>query len=176
MSEAQDIKYAGFWVRFLASLVDTFVLALPIAVVVYFLSGGEWFDFAQYKQNLEAAMSGNSMALSNQPQTSMKWEVLFEVLVLFSAMLFWRKSKGATPGKHFVGIKVVDKDSFEIISTKESIIRGIGYFLTSILIFIAIPMMIIRKDRRTIHDLLASTAVIYENQKKDEGKEDESRD
>ena len=64
-----EVRYAGFWIRFIASLADTIFLALPIGIVIYFLSGGEWFDFTQYQQNIQAAMSGNAnKALSNMPK------------------------------------------------------------------------------------------------------------
>lgn len=174
MSEVKnDVRYAGFFIRLLASLIDTFVMTLPIAVVVYFLSDGAWFDFAQYQQNMQAALVGSTKALETQPQTSMSWEFLFEGLVLFTTIIFWRRWMGATPGKHFVGIKVVDKDSFEVVTTKESIIRIIGYFVTGFLFFIAIALMIFRKDKRTLHDMLANTAVIYDDKKDVEGKDDE---
>ena len=63
----KDIRYAGFWIRFIASFFDTLFLALPIAVLIYFISGGEWFDFTQYQQNMQAAMAGNAQqALQNQ--------------------------------------------------------------------------------------------------------------
>ena len=78
-----NIKYAGFWIRFMASFADTIFLALPLAVVIYFLSDGSWFDFAQYQQNIKVAMAGNAaLALTNAPQMSLKWELLFEISVL----------------------------------------------------------------------------------------------
>ena len=69
----QKIEYAGFWIRFLASFLDTLFLALPIAIVIYFLSDGDWFDFAQYWKNIQMAMSGNLHALDAQPKTSLTW-------------------------------------------------------------------------------------------------------
>ena len=78
-----EVRYAGFWIRFYASFLDTLFLALPVAIVIYFLSDGNWFDFSQYQQNIQMAMSGNVHALDTQPQTSIKWELLFEVLLTF---------------------------------------------------------------------------------------------
>ncbi len=88
-----EVKYAGFWIRFVASFLDTIFLALPIAVVIYFLSDGDWFDFSLYQQNVQMAMSGNSHALDAQPKTSMRWELLFEVSVLVVTMLFWKNTE-----------------------------------------------------------------------------------
>jgi uncharacterized RDD family membrane protein YckC len=157
-----EVKYAGFWVRFIASLVDTFVLALPIGIVVYFLSDGNWFDFSLYQQNLQMAMSGNPNALNMQPQTSMKWELLFEFLVLLVTVIFWEKFKGTTPGKRFINIKIVDAQTLKDIDNKQAITRSIGYIASSIILFGGFLMIAFRKDKKGLHDILAGTAVIYE--------------
>ena len=157
-----EVRYAGFWIRFVASLVDTFVLALPIGIVVYFLSDGNWFDFSLYQQNLQMAMSGNTNALNMQPQTSMKWELLFEFLVLLVTVIFWEKFKGTTPGKRFVNIKIVDAQTLKDIDNKQAITRSIGYIASSIIPFGGFLMIAFRKDKKGLHDILAGTAVIYE--------------
>lgn len=157
-----EIKYAGFWVRFVASFVDTLVLAVPVAIVIYFISDGNWFDFSQYQQTMQMAMNGNVNALKAQPQTSMKWEIFFEVSVLFITILFWRRWRGATPGKKFVHIKIVDFETFEDIDNKQAITRSIGYIISIMPLLFGFIMVAFREDKRALHDLLAGTAVIYD--------------
>jgi len=157
-----EVRYAGFWVRFVASFLDTLFLALPVAIVIYFLSDGNWFDFSLYQQNMQLAMSGNVNALNNQPQTSLKWELLFELAVLVITMLFWKRWRGATPGKKFVHIKIVDSKTFQDIDNKQAIIRSFGYIISIFTFLIGFIMVGIRKDKRGLHDLLAQTAVIYD--------------
>jgi len=159
-----EVRYAGFWIRFIASFLDTLFLAVPIAVVIYFLSDGNWFDFTQYQQNIQMAMSGNINALETQPQTSLKWELLFEISVLVITMIFWRRWRGATPGKKFVNIKIVDAKTFEDITNKQAITRSIGYIASTFTFLIGFIMVGIRKDKRGLHDLLGGTAVIYNEQ------------
>ena len=155
-------KYAGFWIRFIASFLDTLFLALPIAIIIYFLSDGNWFDFAQYQQNIQMAMSGNTHALDSQPQTSFMWELLFEFSTLVVTILFWNKWRGATPGKKFVHIKIVDAKSFEDINNKQAITRSLGYIPSTFLFMIGFIMVAFRADKRSLHDLIAGTSVIYE--------------
>lgn len=158
----KEIEYAGFWIRLLASFLDTLFLALPVAIVIYFLSDGNWFDFAHYQQNMQYAMSGNaSKALASQPQMSLKWELLFEVSVLVVTVLFWKKWRGATPGKRFYRIKIVDASSFEDINNKQAITRSFGYIVSIFFLLIGFIMVGFRKDKRGLHDLLAGTCVIY---------------
>lgn len=161
-----EIRYAGFWIRFLASFLDTLFLAFPLGIVIYFLSDGAWFDFAQYQQNIAYAMSGNATkALAAQPQTSFFWELLFEVSVLLATLLFWKKWRGATPGKRLVHIKIVDAKTLEDIDNKQAITRSLGYIISTLLFLVGFLMVAFRSDKRGLHDLLAQTVVIYEQEK-----------
>ncbi|MCK9455314.1 MAG: RDD family protein [Sulfurimonas sp.] len=158
-----EVRYAGFWVRFFASFFDTLFLALPLAVLIYFLSDGNWFDFSQFQQNMAYAMSGNAqMALENQPQKSLKWELLFEVSVLLITLLFWKRFQGATPGKKFLHIKIVDAKTFQNIDNKQAITRSFGYIASTLIFLIGFFMVAFREDKRALHDLLAGTVVIYD--------------
>lgn len=158
----KEVQYAGFWIRFLASLLDTIFLALPVGIIVYLLSDGNWFDFSQYQQNIQMAMSGNTHALDKQPQTSFTWELFFEVSVLLVTMLFWKRWRGATPGKKFVHIKIVDAKTLQDIDNKQAITRSLGYIVSTFAFLIGFIMVAMRKDKRGLHDLLAGTVVIYE--------------
>ena len=160
---SQEVRYAGFWIRFIASFFDTLFLALPIGILIYFLSGGHWFDFAQYQHNLQMAMSGNPHALDTQPKTSFTWELLFEISVFVVTILFWDKWRGATPGKKFVHIKIVDAKTHEDITNKQAITRSFAYIPSLFLFGIGFFMLAFRKDKRALHDLLANTAVVYDN-------------
>ena len=159
----QEVRYAGFWIRFIASFADTLFLALPLGVVIYFLSDGTWFDFSHYQQNLQYAMSGNATkALESQPQMSLRWELLFEVSVLLVTMIFWKKWRGATPGKKFVHIKIVDAKTFKDITNTQAITRSFGYIASTFAFLIGFIMVAFRKDKRGLHDLLAGTIVVYD--------------
>ncbi len=158
-----EVRYAGFWVRLIASLADTFFLAIPVAVLIYFISDGNWFDLSQFQQNISYAMSGNAQkALANQPQKSLQWEMLFEVSVLLITMLFWKKWRGATPGKRFVHVKIVDAKTFKDIDNTQALTRSFGYIVSTFTFLIGFFMVAFRKDKRGLHDLLAGTVVIYD--------------
>jgi len=156
-----EVKYAGFWVRLLASLADTFLIALPAAVLIYFLSNGSWFDYSQYLQNIHMAMNGNLHALDTQPTISFKWELFFEASVLIITLMFWKNNKGATPGKKLYKIKIVDAKTFQDIDNKQAITRSFGYIASTFSFLIGFFMVAFRGDKRGLHDLLAGTAVIY---------------
>jgi len=159
-----EVRYAGFGIRFIASFLDTLFLALPVGIVIYFLSGGNWFDFTQYQQNIQMAINGNPHALEHQPHTSLRWELLFEISVLIITVIFWDKWRGATPGKKFVHIKIVDAQTLQDINNKQAITRSLAYIPSALLFGIGFLMIAFRKDKRGLHDLLAQTAVIYDTE------------
>ena len=158
-------KHADFFIRLIASFFDTLFLAVPIGIIVYFVSGGEWFDFETYRHNMQLALAGDTRALSTQPQTNLRWELLFEFLVLVVTIVFWEKWGGTTPGKKMVGIKIVDAKNYKEISNKQAITRSLGYIPSTLLFGIGFLMVLFRKDKRALHDLMADTVVIYENSK-----------
>jgi len=157
-----EVRYAGFWIRFFASFLDTLFLALPVAILIYFLSDGNWFDFSQYQQNIKMAMSGNVNALNHLPKTDRTWEIINLIVTITVTMVFWRRFKGATPGKKFVHIKIVDAKTLENIDNKQAITRSLGYIVSTLALLIGFIMVAFRKDKRGLHDLLAGTVVIHE--------------
>ena len=161
--DTTEVRYAGFWIRFFASFLDTLFLALPLAILIYFISDGNWFDFSIYQQKMQYALGGNATkALSEQPNVSLKWELLFEFSVLIATIIFWRKWKGATPGKKFCNIKIVDANTLENVNNKQAITRSLGYIVSTMVLLIGFFMVAFRKDKRGLHDLLAGTVVIYD--------------
>ncbi|HIP14484.1 MAG TPA: RDD family protein [Sulfurimonas autotrophica] len=158
----EEVKYAGFWIRFFASFLDTLFVALPIGIVVYFVSDGNWFDFVQYQQNIQLAMSGNPHALDTQPQTSFTWELVFEFSVLLVTIIFWNRWQGATPGKKFFHVKIVDATTYKEITNKQAITRSLAYIPSLLFFGIGFFMVGLRKDKRGLHDFIAGTTVIYD--------------
>ncbi len=158
-----EIRYAGFWIRLVASFLDTLFLAVPIGILIYVLSGGEWFDFSQYQQNIQAAMSGNvNKALSDMPKMDRTWDIINLIILMTISIIFWRKYNGATPGKRFVKIKIVDAKTFNNIDNRQAITRIFGYIASVLTFFIGFLIIAFREDKRGLHDLLAGTVVIYD--------------
>ena len=78
-------------------------------------------------------------------------------------MMFWKRWRGATPGKKFVHIKIVDAKTFEDINNTQAITRSFGYLASTFAFLIGFLMVAFRKDKRGLHDLLAGTVVVYDN-------------
>ena len=161
-TKESKIKFAGFWVRFLATWIDMAIFVIPIGAVVYALSGGEMIDFSDYQQSLVYAQEGNTLAaLQHMPKANAQWEPIFELLVAIVTIVFWKQFAGATPGKKLLGIHVVDAKSLGEINNKQAIIRYISYIISTIPLGLGFFMVAFHKEKRALHDILADTVVIH---------------
>ncbi|MEH6565657.1 MAG: RDD family protein [Halopseudomonas sp.] len=136
--------YAGFWIRTLASLIDTLWMMLLLTPLLVYFYGWEYFDPYQ------------SPPIDGLVDVLLTW-VLPAVVVL----LFWRV-KQATPGKMLVHARVVDARSLQPPGSGQLIIRYLGYFLATIPLGLGLIWVAFDSRKQGWHDKLAGTLVIYE--------------
>lgn len=132
---AQEMKYAGFWIRFAAFIIDGIILG----VLGYFIFGSE-----------VTQVSGGSVSVSfSGTQT---------LVPLLYTYLFW-VFFGATPGKMLFGLKIVDAEGNKI-SWLKALLRMFGYFVSSLVIFIGFLWIAFDAKKQGWHDKIAKTFVV----------------
>ncbi|MDY0115958.1 MAG: RDD family protein [Sulfurimonadaceae bacterium] len=151
----QPIPYAGFLSRAKAFITDIFMIGLPVALVIMVIFG--------YQETKSAGaldiIVQDETALEHRPNPTAS--IVQIVLIMGVHVILWRRG-GQTPGKKFAQIKVVDNKTLENASYLQLIIRFLGYFISFISI-IGFFIGFFRKDKRTLHDILSATAVVYTN-------------
>lgn len=91
------------------------------------------------------------------------WDVIISyVLPAIAVILFWIY-KSATPGKMALKLRIVDKNTGLKPSIKQFIIRYLGYYVSSIPLFLGIIWVGIDKRKQGWHDKMAGTVVIKNN-------------
>ncbi len=151
-NQSKQIKYASFSKRAIAFITDLFMIGIPISIIIMLLFG------------YDAVHSAGGVDLLVDPENAKKnapspVSSIAQIVLSFVAyILFWKKG-GQTPGKKMFSIKVVDSTTLETASWLKLIIRFISYFI-SMLTIIGFFIGVLRKDNRTLHDLLSGTAVI----------------
>ena len=153
-----NVRYAGFWSRFLGFVTDVFMIGMPISLLLMMIFG---YDNTMKSADGIDVLMQNEAALTNAPDPTSS--ILQIVLSMAAYVIFWHIS-GQTPGKKIARIKVVDTTTYERASWLQLIMRFIGYFL-SFITLIGFFIGLFRKDKRTLHDLISHTAVIYEGMK-----------
>lgn len=152
LNEEKKYNYGGFWVRFVASIIDGIVIYIihSISALVFF---GTMFPMPQDPESmqLEYFFSGQYMGYSI-------FSLLLDV-VYYAGMQ--SSSKQATIGKMAFDLKVVRTDGSRI-----TFLRGVGrYFskiISAIILMIGYIMAAFDSRKQALHDKIADTMVIYE--------------
>jgi len=146
------VVYAPFWSRALGLVTDIFMIGLPISLLIIFLFG---YDQTHTAGGMDLLLQ-NKEALKNPPNPIGS---LTQLLLFMSiTVVMWHKS-GQTPGKKMAHTRVVDATTLESAPYWKLILRFIGYFISTITL-VGFFIGLLRRDKRTLHDLLSGTAVI----------------
>jgi uncharacterized RDD family membrane protein YckC len=126
---------AGFWVRLLASIMDTLIISIPFGIMAYILTGN-WEN-----ENLSGTIS-----------------TIYSILL----PIVWY---GYTVGKRIMKIRIVKVDGSKLgigAMLMRVLVAGLIYIVTlGIAAIVSAFMVGLREDKRSLHDLIAGTYVTY---------------
>lgn len=143
--EAEDLAYAGFWIRVVASLIDSLLAIMVIIPVLSLIYGNSWW--------------ANSSEVSSD-----LWYILFNYVFPVAVVLTFWFYKSATPGKMAFGIYIVDAKTLGRPSNGQLIGRYLAYYLSMLAFMLGFIWVGIDKRKQGWHDKLAGTMVIYGKQ------------
>lgn len=161
-SEQNQVKYAGFWLRFAAYIIDQFVigiagliLAVPfvIAIVAFGINLSVMNDTSDFFDHGGLMMIGGIIGLI----------VLVALLSIVMKWLYYalmESSKyGGTIGKIAVSIKVVDIEGNRI-SFGRATGRYFSRIITNMTLLIGYILAGVTEKKQALHDMIASCLVI----------------
>lgn len=127
------MNYAGFWIRFLATLIDGIVIATFVGIVVNLIGGAQQASLSYSLFMLAAQWAYYSLMESSERQ--------------------------ATLGKIVLGLRVTDLQGNRI-SFGKATARFFGKVLSGLLLFIGYIMVAFTDKKQGLHDKLVSTLVL----------------
>jgi uncharacterized RDD family membrane protein YckC len=136
--------YAGIVTRAGSFALDLFF------IVVGFALGG---TVAEY---VLSALLGTDVNLSDAPVVS----VILLVLWAFLYMAYPLTVAGRTLAMAIVGIRAVRTDGHDL-ERRHAVIRVLALPLSFLLFCFGFLLIVLRRDRRALHDLIAGTAIVY---------------
>src|SRR5512145_2947598 len=119
-------RFAGFWRRFVAYMIDGFIISM-VFIVLMIIAGVAFFA---------GAMSGDNQtwiaALTNPERMASitLWIWLFTLLLNIGYFTYFHGSTGRTPGKMLLGLQVVSADG-KPISFGIAFLRSVGYLVSA---------------------------------------------
>ncbi len=142
------MKYAGFWIRVWASIIDTILIALITVPILLAIYGVQYFE----SENI----------IEGPMDFLISW-----VLPAIAVITFWIY-KSATPGKMAISSKIVDAQTGNKPSTGQFVGRYFAYFIAGLPLGLGILWVAFDKKKQGWHDKLAGTVVV---RKKNAGSE-----
>lgn len=160
-------EYAGFWIRFLASILDAFILFIPYLVLdslIFYKVVG--MSEEEYILKMAEVNMNNELYGYAPPDEVTLYSFLITIVVgiLYYGGMTASKWQG-TFGKIVFGIKVVGKDG-ERIGFLRAACRYLGYFPSGLLLGLGYIMAGIDDRKQALHDKIVSTYVIHDPKKK----------
>jgi uncharacterized RDD family membrane protein YckC len=146
VANAADLPKAGFWIRVVASMVDSLLAGLAqffFAFVLMITAG-----------NL---MGGGNL---NDSASYSLLTTLFSIVFGFTYSVFFTGYCGQTPGKMVLRIKVIRTSGAEIGYGRALLREVPGKFLSGILLGIGYLMVAFDDRKQGLHDRIADTYVI----------------
>jgi uncharacterized RDD family membrane protein YckC len=142
-------RYGGFWIRFVAVIIDAIVVGLvtgPVSLIIGVVSG----------------LAGGAVAM---PDIGVHL-VRFMITTAFSTLVSWFYEAGmlsssyqATLGKMALGLKVIDLEGRRI-SFARATGRHFAKILSAIMLLIGFIMAGFTERKQALHDMIAGTLVI----------------
>jgi len=140
----EDRPKAGFWIRVVASVIDSFLLSLVQFTLTFAIT---------------LTVGAVGVSATEDPATSLViW--LFGATISLAYAVFFTGYCGQTPGKMAVRIKVVRTDGSEITYGRAAKREILGKFVSSILLGIGYLMVAFDNQKQGLHDKIADTYVV----------------
>lgn len=127
------MNYSGFWIRFLAYLVDSFIVTVGFVGIMLLLAA----------MGLELAGA----------------ELIFLVLCILYWALMQSSKQQATLGKALCGLKVGGPNG-ERISAQRALGREAAKIISSLTLLIGFVIAAFTRNKQALHDFVASTYVV----------------
>jgi len=139
--------YAGFWRRFVASLIDTVFFSI-VLLVIHALFFGD--------SSMQITMEDG--VLNVQSDQGFTEQIIMILITLF----MWVKFLG-TPGKLVLGCHVIDAKTQQHVKPLQALIRYLSYFVSMIPLGLGFFWIAWDKKKQGFHDKIAGTIVVVES-------------
>jgi uncharacterized RDD family membrane protein YckC len=143
-------RYAGFWIRFVALIIDGIILGVVNFIVTIpfgILTAG-------------AALSGDPTTLISAGLGLLGMRLLIGAALNLAYSVYFISTRGATPGKMVLNLKVIRSDGSPV-SAGRAAGRYFAQVLSGMILFIGYIIAAFDSEKRALHDHLADTRVIY---------------
>jgi uncharacterized RDD family membrane protein YckC len=158
---APGLAYAGFWIRFVAHLIDSLIIYVPV-VIVFFVVAGSTLSTHPITCSVVNTSTGQSVTCTGLGVFTGAIAALWAAALLlpwiyFSIMWSWQ---GQSIGQKVLGLHVVDANNGAKISGGRAILRYFGIIVSTWALYIGLIWAAFDPRKQGWHDKIASTFVV----------------
>ena len=151
-----NTNYAGFWLRFVAALIDGIIIGAVTWPVVAILGLGA----ASSVENMESMDEAQAMSMAGSMMAmGFAFQFSFFVIQTLYFTLMESSGKQATVGKMVLGLKVTDVNGNKLDFVK-ALIRNVCKLISGFILCIGYIMAGFTEKKQALHDMIASTLVL----------------
>jgi len=149
-------RYAGFWIRFVAVLIDGIILGVAGSAVQLMLTGGSFIPFMRVRPD---APPEEALAAMGAMMGSFALVMLINSVMAACYEAFFVSRIGATPGKMALGLRVV-RPNGGAVSLGRAFGRYFAKWLSSFILCIGYIIAGFDSEKRGLHDMICDTRVV----------------
>ncbi len=165
MGASAGVRYAGFWVRFAAFVIDSLLVSALVGPLLIAAYGRGYFQpYVDFLRGSDVDLLNRLLALDDalqQPMYSGTASNVIQYLLPSIAILIFWMARQATPGKMVFRIRIADAETLQKPSARQDIGRYLAYFVSTIVLGLGFLAIAFDKRKQGWHDRLAGTVVIY---------------
>jgi uncharacterized RDD family membrane protein YckC len=157
---APGIGYAGFWIRFIAAVIDGIIVGVPLFILFLVIEGTAFKSYLDCVNNAIAAGSYSGTCGTLLGYGSIGYfDALSLIVQLVYFSVLW-SSLGGTLGQRMLGLHVVDAATGRNIGIGRAVGRYIGYVISAAVLLIGLIWAAFDPRKQGWHDKMASTFVV----------------
>jgi uncharacterized RDD family membrane protein YckC len=153
VAPARAMVYGGFWIRFVAYLIDVIILAIVGSVVQIFFLG----SLRNVVPVQPGVPPGPEVFGRMFGAIGLGWLISVAINALYEGLFVGKL--GATPGKMALSLKVVRADSSPV-TLGRAFGRYFGKYLSVFTLLIGFIIAGFDSQKRALHDMICDTRVI----------------
>lgn len=151
-----EARYAGFWIRFLADIIDSLLLT----IVSWVIEGILLYGFYRLDLLIHPDLAKGSFVDAFTPFFVQMFNLGIYTCLAFPYYVMGHFKYQTTLGKRPFGIYVVDAKTHESLTVSQSILRCVGYVPSYLLFCAGFLMAAMNPRKQGLHDLIASSVSI----------------
>lgn len=149
MNQLNSQRYAGFWRRLAAFLIDSLLFSILSLLLFYILYGEASFQ--------RVDQVNEQIGYYSLGQVLINWLLPF-LLTIF----FWVRFQG-TPGKLLMNCRIVNACSKSGPTIGQAVLRYLAYFVSALPLGLGFLWIIWDRRKQGFHDKIAGTVVVVED-------------